>query len=323
MDDEITVRPARDWEEVRRSVVGAGRAFSGRKPEGEFFAERVLRAPALPLDNTLLLLHDGELVSSLQLYERQLSLAGRRVWAAALGNVYTLPESRGEGYGTRLLRECCDVIEEKGYGVSVLLSGRHGFYGSVDWEVLPYSRLRCSDPERLPDPESEERAGSWETFETDRHLERVRELYRHEERRTEGRVARPRSLWTDWILADGTELFSEEDVLVYREGDAVEGYLVHEHTGDAGTVACRELVYSGDGDGNGRTVRTVAWNATVRTVGSSGTHLPAGCPMPSRRVDCQSSPSSGVTAWCSCTTRSSSRRSPARRSRRRRTSAST
>lgn len=275
MDDGVTLRPARDWEEVRRSVVGAGRAFSGRKPEGSFFGERVLRAPALPLENTVLLFRDGELASSLQFYERQLSLAGRRVWAAALGNVYTLPEYRGEGYGTRLLRYSRELIEEKGYAVSLLLSGRHGFYGTVGWEVMACSRLRCPEPDRRP----ASGGGDWEPFEADRHLERVRELYRAAERRTDGRVARPRPLWTDWILAEGTEVFSEDDLLVYREGDTVEGYLVFEPVEEG--VACRELVYSGNGNGNGNettnTVRAAAWNALVeRTPGGLVWDPPAG-----------------------------------------------
>ena len=262
-DHEITLRPARDWAEVRTSAVGAGRAFSGRKPEGPFFAERTLSAPALPLDNTVLLFRDGGLVSSLQIYERQLSLAGRRVWAGALGNVYTLPEHRGEGYGSRLLEYARDVIEEKGYALSVLLSGRQGFYRRAGWEVMAYPRLRYADPGPLPAPSS---PGGWEPFETDRHLERVRELYRAAERRTDGRVTRPRSLWTDWILAAGTEVLSEESFLVYREGDAIEGYLAWEPT-DSG-VACRELVHSAAGTGRARAARTRAWNALVeRTSG--------------------------------------------------------
>jgi len=251
MTKQITIRQATDWEEVRESAVGAGRAFPERSPSGPFFHERILNAPMLPLDNTVLLFTDGEVTSALQLYERQMLLDGHGVWAAAIGNVYTDPDHRGEGYGTELLEYTRDLIADKGYALSILKTDKQGFYSRVGWEPLTCSRSRVPDPE----PIARGVRGRWEPFESDRHLEAVREIFGTETRGVSGRMRRPRSLWTEWILSPGKEVISEDQIHLFREDDRITGYLIRERNDDH--VAVHEVGYRGP---NTDTFVVASWN---------------------------------------------------------------
>lgn len=95
MPAEPEIRSATDWDEVAQTAVCASRAFPDET--AALFHSRTSNAPSLPLENTLLLLLDGEITSSLQIYERRIQFGNRLALAGAIGNVLTLPEYRGKG----------------------------------------------------------------------------------------------------------------------------------------------------------------------------------------------------------------------------------
>jgi len=239
MPNRITVRHARRWEEVHESIRGAERAFPRRSPDDQFFEKRVLEAPSLPLHNTMLLYNDGRLASSLQMYERVLEFGGHPVWTAALGNVHTVPEHQGLGFGSRLLSATRETIADRGYAISILKTGKTGFYADHGWEPVGQVRLRCVDPRPI-DVDSQ---GRWLPFRSDDHLEAVRQLYTEETRGVDGRVRRPASYWTDWILCPDKETHSEDDLLVFEEDGEIAGYLVWQQV--EGAVTVQEFVYCG------------------------------------------------------------------------------
>lgn len=275
MTADVTVRSARNWDEVRRTAVGAGRAFDGRRPEGRFFHERVVGAPALPMENTLLLFVDGDLASSLQVYERSAVVGGAPVTAGAIGNVFTLPEHRGEGRGTRLLEFAREFLAEKGYPFSMLLSGLDEFYGGAGWRACPSTVGVVDDPPTLAsDGGGDGGAGEWRAFDPDEDLDAVLATYREGVDR-EGRFIRPRSLWEGWTFAPEKEVVDPERVRLRVRDGRVTGYLVRRDR--EGVVHCQETAFRGPADERAA-FDAACWNELAASADRVAWHppLPAG-----------------------------------------------
>ena len=247
MATEPEIRSATNWGEVAETAARAGRAFPNES--AAFFRRRTLSAPALPLENTLLLLLDGEIASSLQIYERRVLLGERFVPVGAIGNVMTLPEYRGEGYASRLLDTAVAFMSEKGYALSLLI-GDPGFYSRLGWEPLPDTRHVVTDPDLAPG----ETEGRWLAFDPDRYLDQVAEIRRAETDRVDGALSRPSYLWRGWTLA---HLVGPDDVRLYEVSGEVWGYLVGGEDGD--TNVCREIGWNGPSTGHTDFVEA-CWN---------------------------------------------------------------
>lgn len=241
MAEDVTIRSATRWEEVRRAAIGAGRTFSGRTPEEPFFFERTVSAPTLPLDNTLLVRVDGTTASQLQVYERQNVLGDARVWVGAIENVYTLPEYQGEGYATRLLEYARDFLDEKGYAYSILLTGERlePLYRRCGWERLPQTNHRVSDPA----PIDSGTTSDLEPFAATDDLDALAGIYRETRGSIDGSVVRTRPYWKHWILEPAMEVIEAENVVFYRPDEGVQGYMIWERRDDS--VACLEAGYAG------------------------------------------------------------------------------
>jgi GNAT superfamily N-acetyltransferase len=150
MSDEPKFRRANSWEEVDRAAVVTARAFDARPNravEPGHFRARMLEVPGLSLDNVLLGFVDGQLVCGLQLYDRWTTINGYRLPVAGVGNVMTDPDHQGQGHATRLLGYAIEVIEDKGYPVS-LLRGNRSLYARQGWKRLHATRTAVSQPRR-------------------------------------------------------------------------------------------------------------------------------------------------------------------------------
>lgn len=274
---DVTIRSARDWTDARRTAIGAGRAFPDRRPEDGFFQARVEEAPALPLENSLLLTVDGELAGGLQVYERSVVLGGAPVTAAAIGNVFTVPEYRGEGYGARLLEGTRAFLAEKGYPFSMLLTGHRGFYEDVGWQPCPspVSVVADAAPLKLDDGR-----GEWRAFDPDADLDAFLDVYRAGVDR-EGRFLRPRALLEGWTFASAKRVLDPGSVrLRVRDGDVV-GYLVR-RSDDEGVLRCLEAVPGESTDADAFAV--ACWNALASDADRVAWHggLPEGLRAPVR-----------------------------------------
>lgn len=250
----ISIRSARSWTEVGRTAAGAGRAFDGRNAAGSFFRGRTVDAPALPLENTLVLFVDDDLAGALQIYERRLELAGVPLPAGAIGNVFTLPAYRGEGHGRRLLDAAREFLAEKGYPVSLLRTSIHEFYGGAGWQVCPSPVHVVVDP-----PGLDATAGEWTDFDPDVDLDTLAAVYREGTDR-EGRFRRPRSLWDGWTFDPRTEVLDPEQVDLYLHEGRCVGYLVSQPKN--GATECLEVAYRGP-SGMAGEFYAACWNELV------------------------------------------------------------
>jgi predicted acetyltransferase len=248
MTESPEIRSASDWDEVEETAVRAGRAFPDET--FELFRRRTMDAPSLPLENTLLLLVDGEIASSLQIYQRQCFLAGRLEHVGAIGNVMTLPEHRGEGYASTLLQSAVSFLDERGVPVSFLI-GDPGFYSRLGWRRLPSTKRVVTDPPTLPS--RSDTNATWISFDADQHLAELVDVYRRSFGERDGTFARPSALWNGWIFR---ELVDRDDILLYEEGGEVRGYLAYSVTEEA--AVCHEIGFLGEDE---ERFQIGCWNA--------------------------------------------------------------
>lgn len=253
MTASIELRPAENITEVERTAEIAAAAFPDRTES--FFRARSVDVPFLPIENSLLVIVDGTIVSSLQIHERKCDFGEYSVTIGAIGNVATLPEYRGNGYASKLLNYSVEFLEEKQYAFSILRSELHDFYARFGWEVLPFKRIRVKQPETLESAIS----GQWILFDKKRYLENLATIYSHEWN-SDGAVVRPEVLWDDWIFNPQADIIDESQVqLLVSEGSIV-GYLVTEREGE--TNCCLEYGYCGD---NRTEFLRACWNKLIES----------------------------------------------------------
>jgi GNAT superfamily N-acetyltransferase len=281
-EPDVSCRPARNWDEVRRTAVTAGRAFEARKPEGPFFHARIVDAPGLPLENTLLLLVDETLAGGLQIYERQVRIGEGTVTAGAIGNVHVLPEYRGQGLSRELLAYTHEFIEERGYAFSILGAGVPELYESAGWTPLPYEETVVEDPtggDPASDPEFDAaEPGRFRPYRHDADLPALQRCYRSATDSVSGRFRRPEWLWRDWSFGTETSILDPVQVQVYEEDGTVTGYLVTDRDGgdepegsaeadEPTTVECIETAYAGDDE---ESFHRTCWHAIVAGPADAG-----------------------------------------------------
>jgi len=124
------VRP----EEQEACLTLWARVFS---PNEDFF-ERYFRDTHWQPHYTRVCEVDGTLVAAVQLVRRPVRLAnGHTVWMAGIANVATLPEYRGHGLASQLLRDLHAVMDSEDFTFGLLFTGIHEFYARLGWERLP------------------------------------------------------------------------------------------------------------------------------------------------------------------------------------------
>jgi GNAT superfamily N-acetyltransferase len=267
----LELRHARDWAEVRRAAVGAGRAFPNRTPEEEYFYAYTLRAPGLSLDNVYLAVLEGTVVSQVLVHERTVRVGQFPARMGAIGAVYTLPEHRGNGYAGRLLEYVRSALDEKGFAYSMLHtgSGIQALYRGHGWEEVFYPRYVVDAP-----PSGEGPTGRFRAFDRERDLAAVAACYRTEHGDSEGAMYRPRHYWLDWILDPEKEVLGDGRIRVYEEAGAVTGYLASHPAGTDDTDddgrECLEVAYRGD---DRRSFLLACWDA-LAGAGSVTWHPP-------------------------------------------------
>ncbi len=82
-------------------------------------------------------LEDGQVVSIIHVYPRQIHIGGASMGNMAIGDVCTHPDKRHRGYGAGCLRDAIRWAGENDHPVSMILSGVFGFYLSERWVKFP------------------------------------------------------------------------------------------------------------------------------------------------------------------------------------------
>lgn len=92
------------------------------------------------LSSCMVLEKDGIIVSHVGVFPLEVFSLGAHIKVGGIGGVATLPEERGRGYMSMLLRHAGNVMKQKGWPLSVLWGDRQRYYPS-GWDIagLKYS----------------------------------------------------------------------------------------------------------------------------------------------------------------------------------------
>lgn len=132
-------------------------------PGADYFV-RYFEEPLWKPEYTRVCEVDGRLVSAVQIVRRAVRLNGQAVPMAGIANVATLPEYRGRGFSTQLMRDAQRVMDAEDFLFGLLFTGIHDFYARLGWERVPFPlwsatpqplaldgwRFRTAEPDDLP-----------------------------------------------------------------------------------------------------------------------------------------------------------------------------
>jgi predicted N-acetyltransferase YhbS len=150
-------------------------------------------------ENTRVLLADGQLVSTLHIWEREAHVCGQTAHLGIVTAVATHPEHRRKGYVCRLMKDAEEYMRQEGWAYG-LLAGRFRTYGgSIGWQPVGEKRTTltwkyvaqtrgCSDPEIRVRPSAE------------RDVAFLSRVYSARYSRFFGPVVRSHDYWHRWSL---------------------------------------------------------------------------------------------------------------------------
>lgn len=159
---------------------------------------------------------EGQLVAAVQIVRRWVHVHGEMLPMAGIANVATLPEHRGKGHSTRLLKEANAVMDTEDFLFGLLFTGIQDFYARLGWSSMPGSEW-IAPPSSCELPE-------W-IFREAQEEDIPRLAYFHSlfSARLNGTVHRDQDYWREWVLMGRPE-WRQGFYLVEREGE-IRGYL--------------------------------------------------------------------------------------------------
>ncbi len=174
----------------------------------EFFARYFEHDPGFRDDLCFVAVDDGRIVSTLQVFEKEVRVGGATLRVAGVGNVFTTATHREHGVASAVLRHALAAMEQHGFDLSLLFAVRLPFYGRHGW--ASHRRLFVFlDPAR---PAVADRFVI-EPFVPERDLDAVMHLYDGYSSRLPGTTVRSRPYWLGQLRYAGNP---DEDFLVAR-----------------------------------------------------------------------------------------------------------
>lgn len=98
-----------------------------------YFRRHFLNDPETDVNGIFVAEHEGQLVSSVRVFTREIYLEGQRVAMGGIGEVCTRPEYRGQGVSAQLLKRAISYMEDKRMPVSMLFTGTNHHYAHQGW----------------------------------------------------------------------------------------------------------------------------------------------------------------------------------------------
>jgi GNAT superfamily N-acetyltransferase len=191
----------------------SGRAFFGRFIEDD---------PTFADDNVWVAVDGGALVSTVQIFPRELRVLDHSVPAGGIGSVFTHESRRGQGVGGRVLEGAVADMRARGMELSLLFSTRFDFYGRCGFASWKNQRVWMR---RVDDPHAEiPRDPQLETlhFDEARDLPALKLLHSEYSRSRSGTVVRDDALWDASFDLAGNP---DEELMVARQGGELVAHL--------------------------------------------------------------------------------------------------
>ena len=190
------------------------------RPDGhERYSQYVHTDPSYRYDQSRVVVVDGQIVSTLRVWEREMRIGSIAVPMGGIGGVGTHPDHQGAGYATALMKDTVAYMRTVGYDVGVLFSAIPcAFYRKLGWASVPLAGFRVTRRQTVELGETE-----WhvEPFDEGRDLEPAIALYDIYNAQQSGSLVRTRSYWE----SGPARLRDILPTVVARHGDRLGGYL--------------------------------------------------------------------------------------------------
>ena len=190
------------------------------RPDGhERYRQYVRTDPSYRYDQSRVLLVNGQIVSTLRVWEREMRIGSIPVPMGGIGGVGTHPDHQGAGYATALMKDTIAYMRTVGYDVGVLFSAIPcAFYRKLGWASVPLTGFRVTRRQSVELGETEWRV---EPFDEGRDLEAAIPLYNKHNIQQSGSLVRTQSYWE----SGPARLREILPTVVARQGDRFGGYL--------------------------------------------------------------------------------------------------
>ncbi len=190
------------------------------RPDGhERYSQYIRTDPSYRYDQSRVVVVNGQIVSTLRVWEREMQIGSIAVPMGGIGGVGTHPDHQGTGYATALMRDTISYMRAVGYNVGVLFSAIPcAFYRKVGWASVPLAGFRVTRRQTIGLEPTE-----WhvEPFDEERDLEPAIALYDQHNAEQSGSLVRTRAYWE----SGPARLRNILPTVVARHGDNFGGYL--------------------------------------------------------------------------------------------------
>lgn len=121
-----------------------GRAFG--QPPAEHFAAMMEHDPRASEAVTLVCSVEGQLAATARIFARAVRWRGGALRVGGIGNVATDPAHRGQGHALALMRRAVEVMEARGFALSLLFTDIPALYEKVGYALFrqPWWRVNPS-----------------------------------------------------------------------------------------------------------------------------------------------------------------------------------
>jgi GNAT superfamily N-acetyltransferase len=168
---------------------------------------------------------DGDIVSMIKIYKREIRWGESTAIMGGIGDVNTHPDHRGRGYAGMLMEDSVTYMWSQGYDISVLFSGLAGFYGKYGWGVYPLPRLSIR-----PGPANDSTRYDVRRFCRSRDLGPIMRMYEEFNSGRTGTLVRTPDYWDKQFLWVREDL---EAFLVALDGSDIVAYVRCAQEGDS------------------------------------------------------------------------------------------
>jgi predicted N-acetyltransferase YhbS len=180
-----------------------------------FFARYFRHDPTFRDDLCFVARDRGRIVSTLQIFRKQVRVGDAVVQVAGVGNVFTAAEYRERGLASQLLNRAVTAMDEHGFDLSLLFATRLVFYGRHGWQSH-VRHLVFLEPAEVPatGPYDISPFGAAD-------LDAVMHAYDMYTAGLNGATVRDRAYWLGQLRYAGNP---QEDFLVARAGNQIVAY---------------------------------------------------------------------------------------------------
>jgi|SRR5208282_2572215 len=191
----------------------------------EFFARYNNNDPGFRDALCLVARDRGQLVSTVQIFDRAINLDGHSVPMGGIGSVFTLEEYRHKGVASALMRLAVDTMVRERFEVSLLFAERLTFYNQFGWREIARKFIILAAAAGLNAPNR----FVIDSFEIVRDFAEVASIHRGYSGRCNVTAVRDNAAWRANLKFAGNQPLhpgegSEEYFVVCRDGGRIAAY---------------------------------------------------------------------------------------------------